>query len=156
VKIRLIVIGKTNEPYLREGIEIYVKRLSFYTNFKLIELDEIKGSKKITMDEYRKKESEIIIPQLKAERIILLDENGKTYSSFSFAKKLNEALVRGIQSIDFVVGGPFGFDKSVRKISHESLALSDMTFSHQMIRLFFVEQLYRGFTIIKGESYHHA
>ena len=156
MKIRLIVIGKTNEPYLREGIEIYVKRLSFYTNFKLIELDEIKGSKKITMDEYRKKESEIIIPQLKAERIILLDENGKTYSSFSFAKKLNEALVRGIQSIDFVVGGPFGFDKSVRKISHESLALSDMTFSHQMIRLFFVEQLYRGFTIIKGESYHHA
>ena len=156
MKIRFIVIGKTNETYLKEGIEIYKKRLSHYLDFSMIELDEIKGSKKISMDEYRRKEAEKLIPQLKAERIILLDEKGKSYTSFGFAKKLNEGMVRGVRSIDFVVGGPFGFDQSVRDISHESMALSDMTFSHQMIRLFFVEQIYRGMTIIKGESYHHA
>lgn len=156
LKIRLIVIGKTNEAYLREGIEIYSKRLAHYTDFSLLELDEIKGSKKISMDDYRKAEAGKIIPQLNAERIILLDEKGKTYTSFSFAKKLNENMLRSVRSIDFVVGGPFGFDASVRSIAHESLSLSDMTFSHQMIRLFFVEQVYRSMTIIKGESYHHA
>ena len=156
MKIRLIVIGKTTESYLREGIEIYTKRLTHYTDFSLIELDEIKGSKKISMDEYRKKEAVKIIPQLNADRIILLDEKGKMYTSFGFAKKINKAMIQGIRSMDFVVGGPFGFDDSVRKIAHESLSLSDMTFSHQMIRLFFAEQLYRGMTIIKGESYHHS
>lgn len=122
----------------------------------MIELDEIKGSKKISMDDYRKKEAVKLIPQLSAERIILLDEKGKKYTSFGFAKKINKAMIQGVRSMDFVVGGPFGFDSSVREIAHESLSLSDMTFSHQMIRLFFAEQLYRAMTIIKGESYHHA
>ena len=156
MKIRLIVIGKTSESYLREGIKNYAGRLSHYTDFSMIELDEIKGSKKISMDDYRKKEAVKLIPQLSAERIILLDEKGKKYTSFGFAKKINKAMVQGVRSMDFVVGGPFGFDSSVREIAHESLSLSDMTFSHQMIRLFFAEQLYRAMTIIKGESYHHA
>ncbi|HAW51683.1 MAG TPA: 23S rRNA (pseudouridine(1915)-N(3))-methyltransferase RlmH [Flavobacteriales bacterium] len=156
MKIRLIVIGKTSESYLREGIKNYAGRLSHYTDFSMIELDEIKGSKKISMDDYRKKEAVKLIPQLSAERIILLDEKGKKYTSFGFAKKINKAMIQGVRSMDFVVGGPFGFDSSVREIAHESLSLSDMTFSHQMIRLFFAEQLYRAMTIIKGESYHHA
>lgn len=156
MKVRLISIGKTNEIYLKQGIEVYLSRLKHYTDFSTIELDEIKGSKKISMDEYRKKEAEKIIPYLTADKIILLDEKGRKYTSFSFAQYLNKQLVDGLRSVDFVIGGPFGFDDSVRKIAHEQMSLSDLTFSHQMIRLFFVEQLYRAFTIIKGEKYHHS
>jgi len=156
MKVRLIVIGKTNEHYLKEGINNYVSRLKHYVDFNLIELDEIKGSKKISMDDYRKKESEKLLPLLKAERIVLLDEKGKSFTSMGFAKYLNQKMLHGMRSIDFVVGGPFGFDESVRNKAHELISFSDMTFSHQMIRLFFVEQIYRAFTIIKGESYHHS
>ena len=156
MKLRLICLGKTNEPYLKDGMDIYLKRLRHYTDFSLLELDEIKGSKKMSMDEYRRKEAEKLIPHLSGEKIVLLDEKGKSYTSFSFAKKLNQHMVQGIRSMDFVVGGPFGFDQSIRDLSHESMALSDLTFSHQMVRLFFVEQLYRCMTIIKGESYHHS
>ena len=156
MKIRLIVVGKTNESYLKEGIEMYLKRLKHYTDFSIVELDEIKGSKNISMDDYRKKESEKLLNLLDAERIVLLDEKGASFTSFGFAKKLNNSMIQGVKSIDFVVGGPFGFHESVRNKSDESMALSDMTFSHQMVRLFFVEQLYRAFTIIKGEKYHHS
>ena len=156
MKVRLIVVGKTNETYLKEGIEIYLKRLKHYTDFTLIELDEVKGSKSMSMDDYRKKESDKLLQLLDAERIILLDEKGKSYTSFGFAKKLNNSMIQGVKSIDFVVGGPFGFHENVREKAHESMTLSDLTFSHQMVRLFFVEQLYRAFTIIKGEKYHHS
>jgi 23S rRNA (pseudouridine1915-N3)-methyltransferase len=156
MKIRLIVLGKTNESYLKEGIDNYLKRLKHYTDFSIVELDEVKGSKNISMDDYRKKESKKLLPLLDAERIVLLDEKGKGYTSFSFAKKLNNSMIQGVKSIDFVVGGPFGFHEDVREKSHELMALSDMTFSHQMVRLFFVEQIYRAFTIIKGEKYHHS
>ena len=152
----MIVVGKTNEKYLKEGIEIYLNRLKHYTDFSIVELDEIKGSKNISMDDYRKKESEKLLSILDAERLVLLDEKGKSYTSFGFAKKLNNSMIQGVKSIDFVVGGPFGFHEKVRNKSDESMALSDMTFSHQMVRLFFVEQLYRAFTIIKGEKYHHS
>jgi len=156
MKVQLIVIGKTNEAYLKEGINNYLSRLKHYVDFKIIEIDEIKGSKKTSMDDYRKRESEKIMPLLTSELIILLDEKGKSYTSFEFAKHLNHKMLHGLKSIDFVVGGPFGFDESVRNKAHEKISLSDMTFSHQMIRLFFVEQIYRAFTIIKGEKYHHS
>lgn len=156
MKVRLISLGKTNENYLKQGLEVYLSRLKHYTDFSMIELDEIKGSKKISMEDYRKKESEKLIPYLNAEKIILLDEKGRKFTSFSFAQYLNKQMVGGLRSVDFVIGGPFGFDDSVRKIAHEQMSLSDLTFSHQMIRLFFVEQLYRAFTIIKGEKYHHS
>ncbi len=156
MKIRLIAVGKTNENYLIAGIDQYLSRLKHYTDFKLLEIDEIKGSKKISMDEYRRKESIKLLPLLTADRIVLLDEKGKSYTSMGFAKYLNNGMVQGVRSIDFVIGGPFGFDESVRKKAHEMISLSDMTFSHQMVRLFFVEQLYRGFSIIKGEKYHHS
>lgn len=155
MKIRLISIGKTNEAYLKEGMDIYLKRLKHYTDFSTIELDEIKGSKKISMDQYRQKEAEKLKPLLTADRIVLLDEKGKSYTSFAFAKKLNKDMVAGVRSVDFVIGGPFGFDSSIREMATEQMALSDLTFSHQMVRLFFIEQLYRAFTIIKGEKYHH-
>ncbi len=156
MKVRLIVVGKTNDSYLKEGINIYLNRLKHYVDFKIIEIDEIKGSKKISMDEYRKKESEKLLPLLSAEIIVLLDEKGKSFTSMGFAKFLNQKMINGLRNIDFVVGGPFGFDESVRKKAHETISLSDMTYSHQMIRLLFVEQIYRAFTIIKGEKYHHS
>lgn len=156
MKVRLISIGKTNEAYLREGMEIYVSRLKHYVDFSMLELDEVKGSKKISMDDYRKKEAEKLLPLLTAERTVLLDEKGKTFTSFAFAKHLNNKMIQGCRSIDFVIGGPFGFDGSVRKKADEMMSLSDLTFSHQMVRLFFVEQLYRAYSIIKGEKYHHS
>ncbi|MEQ8323864.1 MAG: 23S rRNA (pseudouridine(1915)-N(3))-methyltransferase RlmH [Vicingaceae bacterium] len=155
MKVRLICMGKTSDPYLKEGISLYAKRLVHYTDFNLLELDEIKGSKKMSLDDYRKREAEKLQPHLTAERIVLLDEKGKSYTSFAFAKMINQQMNQGLRSIDFVVGGPFGFDQSIREIAHQSMSLSDMTFSHQMVRLFFTEQLYRCMTIIKGESYHH-
>jgi 23S rRNA (pseudouridine1915-N3)-methyltransferase len=156
MKVRLISIGKTNESYLKEGMEIYISRLKHYVDFSILELDEVKGSKKISMDDYRKKEAEKLLPQLTAERTVLLDEKGKTFTSFAFAQHLNNKMIQGLRSMDFVIGGPFGFDESVRKRADDMMSLSDLTFSHQMVRLFFVEQLYRAFSIIKGEKYHHS
>ena len=156
MKIRLIVVGKTTEAYLKTGMEVYFKRLKHYTDFTIVELDEVKGSKKISMDDYRKKEAEKLLSALTDERIVLLDEKGQSFTSFAFAKELNKHMISGLRSMDFVVGGPFGFHEDVRKTSHAMMSISDMTFSHQMIRLFFVEQLYRALTIIKGEKYHHS
>lgn len=156
MKIRLISIGKTNEPYLKEGIAIYLKRLKHYCDFEILELEEIKGSKSMSMDEYKKKEAEKIMPYLLADEIILLDEKGKEYTSFEFAQHLNKKMINSVRSIDFVIGGPFGFDTSLRNKAKEFLSMSNMTFSHQMIRLLFVEQVYRAMTIIKGEKYHHS
>lgn len=156
MKVRLIVIGKTNDSYLKEGIAIYTGRLKHYVDFTIVELDEVKGSKKISMDEYRRKEAEKLLPLLTSDRTVLLDEKGKTFTSFTFAQSLNHKMVQGLRSIDFLVGGPFGFDDAVRKKADETMSLSDLTFSHQMVRLFFVEQLYRAFSIIKGEKYHHS
>ena len=156
MKIRLITMGKTTDIYLKEGISIYLKRLKHYTDFTILELDEIKGSKKMSMNEYRKIEGEKLKAVLNAEQIVLLDEKGKSYTSFTFAKRLNQNRINGVRSMDFVVGGPFGFDEEIRKLANEQLSLSEMTFSHQMVRLFFVEQIYRAMTIIKGEKYHHS
>lgn len=156
MKIRLIVIGKTNEAYLREGIDVFVRRLKHYIDFEMVEIDEIKGSKSMSMDDYRKKEASVILPKLDAEEIVLLDEKGNSYTSFEFAGMLNQKMVNSVKSIDFVVGGPFGFDREVRENATKLMSLSELTFSHQMIRLFFVEQIYRAMTIIKGEKYHHS
>lgn len=156
MKVRLIVIGKTTEDYLKTGINEYLKRLKHYVDFTLVEIDEIKGSKNISMDDYRRKEAEKLLPLLTAEKTILLDEKGKSYTSFAFAKYLDTKMLHGLKSIDYVIGGPFGFDESVRRRADEMMSFSELTFSHQMIRLFFVEQLYRAFSILKGEKYHHS
>ena len=156
MKVRLVCLGKTTESYIREGLDVYLKRIKHYLDFSVFEIDEIKGSKKMSMDEYRRKEAEKLLPVLTAERIILLDEKGKSYTSFALARKLDQFMVQGLRSLDFVVGGPFGFDQAVRDLADESLSLSELTFSHQMVRMFFVEQIYRSMTIIRGESYHHS
>lgn len=156
MKITFLVIGKTDEAYLREGVEKYLKRLKHYISFQYLEIPDLKNTKHLNEAEQKSKEAELILKQLKPnDQLILLDENGETFSSEDFANYLNKKMLASIQNLVFVVGGPYGFDPSVYQKAQGKISLSRMTFSHQMVRLFFVEQVYRAFTILKGEPYHH-
>ncbi|MBI2269199.1 MAG: 23S rRNA (pseudouridine(1915)-N(3))-methyltransferase RlmH [Bacteroidetes bacterium] len=156
MKIRLIVISPTDSAYLKEGISGYISRLKHYVTFEYVELPAVKRSGNFTSAEVKKKEGEELLKHVDPSSIlILLDEKGKEYTSTDFSKFIQKQMNSGVKTIVFFVGGPFGFPEEVYKKANYKLALSQMTFSHQMVRLFFVEQLYRAFTIIKGESYHH-
>jgi 23S rRNA (pseudouridine1915-N3)-methyltransferase len=156
MKITFLVIGKTDEAYLREGIEKYLKRLKHYIAFQYLEIPDLKNTKHLNETEQKSKEAELIFKQLKSnDQLILLDENGEEFSSEGFATYLNKKMLASVQNLVFVVGGPYGFDQSIYQKANGKISLSRMTFSHQMVRLFFVEQVYRAFTILKGEPYHH-
>jgi 23S rRNA (pseudouridine1915-N3)-methyltransferase len=156
MKITFITVGKTEEAYLKEGIEKYVNRLKHYTRLMIIEIDELKNTKALTQDQQKAKEGELILKKiLPLDHVILLDENGMELSSTQFAAYIDKKALGSIVNLVFVVGGPYGFSTPVYERANDKLSLSAMTFSHQMVRLFFVEQLYRAFTIIKGEPYHH-
>jgi 23S rRNA (pseudouridine1915-N3)-methyltransferase len=156
MKITFITVGKTNETYLKEGIEKYIKRLKHYTKLTIIEIDELKNTQSLTREQQKTKEAELILKKVQpADYLVLLDENGMQFSSQQFANYIEKKALTSVGHIVFVVGGPFGFDASVYSRANDKISLSAMTFSHQMARLFFVEQLYRAFTIIKGEAYHH-
>lgn len=155
MKIKLICAGKTTDQYLTDGIERYCKRLRHYINFEMIELPEVKGKSK-TPEIVKEEEGKIFLSKIdRNDYIVLLDEHGKLQSSVDFAESLQAKMNRSISSVVFIIGGPFGFSQSVYTAANEKLSLSKMTFSHQMIRLFFTEQLYRAFTILRGEKYHH-
>jgi len=157
MKITLITVGKTEEAYLREGIEKYVKRLKHYTRLVIIEIDELKNTRSLTESQQKGKEAELIMKKiLPLDHVILLDENGTELSSMQFAAYIDKKALGSVSNLVFVVGGPYGFDIAVHERANDKISLSAMTFSHQMVRLFFVEQLYRAFTIIKGEPYHHV
>ncbi len=157
MKITFLVIGKTDETYLREGIEKYLKRLKHYVSFQYLEIPDLKNTKNLNEAEQKSKEAELILKQLKpTDQLILLDENGEEFSSEGFAAYLNKKMLASVHNLVFVVGGPYGFDQSVYQKAQGKISLSRMTFSHQMVRLFFVEQVYRAFTILKGEPYHHS
>lgn len=157
MKITLIAVGKTEDKYLIEGIDKYLSRLKHYINFNLVIIPDIKNTKNLTEAQQKSKEAEFIAKQINnTDIVVLLDEQGKKHSSVSFAAYLNKQMVSSVQNLVFIIGGPYGFDESIYKRSNSSLSLSEMTFSHQMVRLFFVEQLYRAFTILKNEPYHHA
>ena len=157
MKITLIAIGKTEDKYLIEGIEKYLGRLKHYINFNLLIIPDIKNTKNLTEAQQKSKEAEAIHKQINgSDVVVLMDEKGKKYSSVTFANYLNKQMIGSVQHLVFIIGGPYGFDESVYKRANTSISLSDMTFSHQMVRLFFVEQLYRAFTILKNEPYHHA
>jgi 23S rRNA (pseudouridine1915-N3)-methyltransferase len=144
MKITLLVVGKTEDKYLIEGIEKYLSRLKHYIGFTLVVIPDVKNTKNLTEAQQKSKEGELIMKQISnLDTVILMDEKGKKYTSVQFSEYLN------------IIGGPYGFDESVYKRANGSISLSDMTFSHQMVRLFFVEQLYRAFSILKGEPYHH-
>lgn len=156
MKITLLVTGKTEEKYLIEGIDKYLSRLKHYIGFSMVVIPELKNTKNLSEAQQKAKEAELILKQVNnADLLILLDEKGKKYTSVLFSNYLNKQMIGSIQHLIFVIGGPYGFDDSVYKRANGSMSLSDMTFSHQMVRLFFVEQLYRAFSILKGEPYHH-
>ena len=155
MKITLICIGKTDEPYLLTGIDKYLKRLPFYVDFKLTVIPDIKKHKGMPIDAQKKKEAEIILKNINSgDQVILLDEQGKEFTSVQFSA-LEKKMIGSIQHLVFIIGGPYGFDETVYQRADSKLSLSKMTFSHQMIRLFFLEQLYRAYTILKNEPYHH-
>ena len=156
MKITLLTIGKTVDKYLIEGIEIYLKRLKHYIPFQIVEIPELRNTKSLSREQQKSREAELILKNINStDHVILLDENGKELSSKSFSVYLNKKMVGGQQHLVFIVGGPYGFSEEIYERSNDSISLSKMTFSHQMIRLFFVEQLYRSYTILKGEPYHH-
>lgn len=154
--IRLIAIGKTDNKLLKQLIEVYIKRLGFYIRFGLEIIPDLKNSKNLSVSQQKQKEGELILNKINtADTLILLDENGKQYDSIAFSSYLQKHMNSGIKHLVFVIGGPYGFSEDVYKKANGKISLSKMTFSHQMIRLFFIEQLYRGFTILKNEPYHH-
>ena len=156
MKITLLSIGKTEDAYIKEGIDKYLKRLKHYTKLELVELPELKNTKALTQDQQKSKEAEMLHKKFNpTDFVILLDEKGLELSSSQFAAYLDKKAIASVSNIIFVIGGPYGFEQSVYQRANDKLSLSRMTFSHQMVRLFFVEQLYRAYTIIKGEPYHH-
>ncbi len=156
MNIKLIAVGKTDNPALQQLISTYEKRLSYYINFELQLLPDIKNSKSVSENQQKIKEGELILSNVEpSHHLILLDERGKEYTSIDFADELQKKMNAGIKQLTFVIGGPYGFSQAVYQRANSKLSLSKLTFSHQMIRLFFVEQLYRAFTILRNEPYHH-
>jgi 23S rRNA (pseudouridine1915-N3)-methyltransferase len=156
MNIKLIAIGKTDNKNLQSLIEEYQKRLSFYIKFELEIIPDIKNGKNLSESQQKEKEGEFILSKIApTDQLILLDENGKTFSSVGFSAELQKKMNTGVKTVVFVIGGPYGFSESVYAKAQAKISLSQMTFSHQMVRLFFIEQLYRGFTILKNEPYHH-
>jgi 23S rRNA (pseudouridine1915-N3)-methyltransferase len=156
MRITLMQSGKTRDPFIREGVEAFRKRLVRYAPFAIETLPDLKNSKNMTMSEVQEKEGLLLLKRVRPEdHLVLLDERGKEFSSIDFAEHLN-ALGSRVNHLLFVIGGPYGFSEAVYHRADESLALSRLTFSHQLVRIIFMEQLYRAFTILKGEPYHHA
>jgi 23S rRNA (pseudouridine1915-N3)-methyltransferase len=156
MNIRLLAIGKTDNKDLQSLIDDYTKRLSFYIKFDLEIIPDIKNVKNLSEAQQKEKEGELILAKIgPTDQLILLDENGKTFSSVDFSDYLQKKMNAGIKTLVFVIGGPYGFSETVYQKAQGKVSLSEMTFSHQMVRLFVIEQLYRGFTILRNEPYHH-
>lgn len=156
MNIKILMIGKTDNPNIKTIIEDYAKRLSLYINFSFEIINDIKNPKNLSELLQKEKEGELILAKLKpGEHLILLDENGDNFSSIGFSDFLQKKMNSGIKTLVFVIGGPYGFSDAVYKKANGKIALSKMTFSHQMIRMLIVEQLYRAFTILNNEPYHH-
>ncbi|MDX1317744.1 23S rRNA (pseudouridine(1915)-N(3))-methyltransferase RlmH [Xanthomarina gelatinilytica] len=156
MQIKLLAIGKTDNKQLQALIDDYQKRLGFYVKFEFEVIPDLKKVKNLSEDQQKQKEGELILSKLQNQDIlILLDENGKQLSSVGFSEYLQKHMNSGIKQLVFAIGGPYGFSNEVYSKAQGKLSFSKMTFSHQMIRLFVVEQLYRGFTILRNEPYHH-
>lgn len=155
MKIFLILIGKTDKSYFKAAFDEYQKRIKKYIPYELIEIPDVKNAKNLSPEEQKTKEGELILKKLPEGPVFLLDENGKDFTSPELAKFLQTKMNHGLKNISFVIGGPYGFSKEVYKKASSKIALSRLTFSHQMVRIIFAEQLYRAFTIINREPYHH-
>ena len=156
MKVALWMVGKTSFPYLKEGIQLYEKRLKHYLSFEHCVLPDIKNAKNLKEAQLKIKEGQLILKKLRKEdTLILLDENGKMLTSVQFATFVEKQLHQSHKRIVFLIGGAYGFSEAVYQRSQRKLSLSKMTFSHQMVRLIFIEQLYRAMTILRNEPYHH-
>lgn len=154
--IKLLAIGKTDSPELQQLIGMYEKRLGHYINFSLVLIPDLKKTKNLSEQQQKEKEGDLILKQLTpTDVLVVLDENGKQFNSVEFSGYLQKKMNSGIKQLVFVIGGPYGFSETVYKTAKEKISLSKMTFSHQMVRLFVVEQVYRAFTILENEPYHH-
>lgn len=156
MNIKLLLVGKTDEGSLLGLIDNYIKRLNHYNRFEVEILHDLKNTKNLSSEQQKQKEGKLILEKIStSDFLVLLDENGKQYSSEAFSEYIQKRLNSGMKQLIFVVGGPYGFSEDVYARAQGKVSLSKMTFSHQMVRLFFVEQLYRAFTILKNEPYHH-
>lgn len=154
--IELIIVGNTVATYLETGIQEYVKRLKHYVRFSITVIPELKNAKSLREEQIKQTEGELIINKIThSDRVILLDSLGMKPTSEKLAEWLQSTMNRGTRKLIFVVGGAYGFSDTVYKRADEKLSLSSLTFSHQMVRLIFIEQLYRAFTILNNEPYHH-
>ena len=156
MKITLLAIGKTNARFLQEGIDQYTKRLSHYIPFELKILPDVKTTKALTNEKQKEMEGQMFMSVIgQGDWVTLLDEKGKEFTSREFASYIDKKTITIPKNLIFIIGGPYGFSQEMYNRATEKLSLSKMTFSHEMIRLFFVEQIYRAMTILKGEPYHH-
>ncbi len=154
--IKLLGIGKTDDPALQNLTEVYINRLQFYNKFEFELIPDIKKAKNLNKNQQKQKEGELILNKLIAsDFVVLLDEGGKQFTSEAFSEYIQKRLNSGLRQLVFVIGGPYGFSEAVYNRADSTVSLSKMTFSHQMVRLFFTEQLYRAFTILRNEPYHH-
>jgi len=157
MNIRLIVVGKTDVGYVREGLEEYLGRLKHYVPFSYEEIPALKDQKGASPATIKEREGALILKKIEGvDRVVLLDEKGKEYTSVGFSEYLQKQMNAGVRTLAFVVGGAFGFAPEVYAAATDKLSLSQMTFNHQMVRLFFTEQLYRAFTILRHEPYHNV
>lgn len=156
MKITLLTVGKTDIKWVKEGLEMYSSRLRHYINFELMEIPELKNVSALSREQIKLKEGELILKQLKSgDYLVLMDERGKEFRSLQFASMLEDRMNRGGKDMVFVIGGAYGFSDAVYSRADDKISLSKMTFSHQLVRTIFAEQLYRAFTIMRGEPYHH-
>ena len=156
MKILLLTIGNTDKKYMKEGIDDYVKRLAFYVPFESKAIPDLKNRSSLSSDLQKEKEGQLILSQVSpGDYLILLDEHGEEFTSVGFSGWIEKKMIAGTRQLIFVIGGPYGFSNMVYQRADIKIALSKLTFSHQMVRLIFVEQIYRAMTIIKNEPYHH-
>lgn len=156
MKIELAVIGKTSIGYLKQGIDEYIKRLKHYVPFEIKYIDDIKNTKNSSEDQQKRTEGAKILSLLdKSDFVVLLDEHGKEYTSMQYSSYIQKRMLSGVKKVVFVIGGPYGFSQEVYDRANDKISFSKMTFNHEMIRLIFTEQLYRAYTIINHEPYHH-
>ena len=156
MKITLLTVGKTDRDWVKQGLDIYVSRLKHYIPFSIVEIPELKNASALTKEQIKSREGELILKNLRpTDDVILLDERGREYTSVELAKVIQDKISYEGKDIVYIIGGAYGFSEAVYKRANSTLSLSKMTFSHQMVRAIFTEQIYRAFTIMKGEPYHH-
>lgn len=156
MKVTFLVVGRTIDKHLTTLINDYAERVRHYVPFEMVVVPELKNTKALSAEQQKERESELLQKQLRpGDHIVLLDEGGREFRSMEFAAYLEKKQAQAARRLVFIVGGPYGFAPAIYALANEKVSLSKMTFSHQMVRLFFVEQLYRAMTILRGEPYHH-